>query len=167
MAHGNHCFFIRAQVIPFPKRVFRGGVRVEKVHIYAVGQAVHRLAQAVSRQQAAGIGRGRQYHISQAVAEGEPPPEQGRQQVAAPERAAKVLHGGVAVPDHLPSPEAGQQCRHHGVRQNGVDVDGVGVRRKAVGDGQSAPGQAFRLVADGLSHTAAAHQLFTAAIEVN
>ena len=167
MAHGDDRLFVRFQAVTAAESLFCSAVRAEKVRVHAVGQAVHRLAQAISRQQAAGVGRGRQHHIPKAVAEGDPAAEQGREQVAAPEGAAEVLHGGVAVPHHLPSPEAGQQRRRHRVRQDGIDMDGVGVRREAVGDGHSALGQAVRLMADGLSHAAAAYQLFAAAIEVN
>ncbi|CAN3986443.1 PcfB family protein, partial [Dysosmobacter welbionis] len=83
VTHGNH------RPLPFPEAPAAaegrppGGIRREELCIHAVGNAVHRRLEAVALQQTAGVFRGGQHHVAQAVAEGDPLAEEGCQPVRA------------------------------------------------------------------------------------
>ena len=165
--HGDDSLFPFTEPIPPSKSVPQRWVRSEKRSVHAVGDAVHRPLQAVALQQASGVLRGRQHHIAQAVAKDDPPPEQRRQLVRAPEGAPEILHGGVTVPDHLPAPQLCRQRRHDGVRQHRVHMDGRRVPRPPVRQRDACPPQARLLMADGLSHAASPNQLLSSAINID
>ena len=167
VAHGDHGFLSRPQPSPLAERFPQRRIGGKKVRVHAVGNGVYRSFEAVALQQMPGVLRGSQHHVPQAVAEGDPPPEQRGQGVGAPEGMAEVLHGGVAVADHLPPRQPGPEHRRQNVRQHCVDVDGPGVAAPAVRGLHARPAQHLPLVADGLSHAAFGHQVLAAAVYVN
>ena len=167
VAHGDH------RPLPLPEAPAAaegcppGRIRREELRVHAVGDAVHRRLEAVALQQTAGVFRGGQHHVAQAVAEGDPLAEERGQPVRAPEGAAEVLHGGVAVVNDLPPQELGRQGRQHRIRQHRVDMDGPGPLAPMVGSVDPGPAQHLPLVKDGLSHAASAHQAQSALVNEN
>ena len=170
--HRDDALLAFGQAVPLPEAGPAGRVRVEEPGVDPVGEGVDGLADLVPHQDAPGVDAGRDDHIPLPVAEDQPPLEQGRQQVGAEKAVAEVLHGGMAVIDHLAPPGMGPGRRQRRAGQDGVQVDHAlfglrAGRRDLVDQGQARAFQGGGLVFQRLAHPAFAHHLIAAPVNAD